>query len=58
MTRTLRYFEAFDEPWKTQTEGPQGACWGIWDKAGNLKPGLSVVLNKQDQPLLETAASE
>jgi exo-beta-1,3-glucanase (GH17 family) len=34
------YFEAFDEPWKEIYEGPQGACWGIWDEAGELKPGM------------------
>ena len=31
------YFEAFDERWKVRHEGPQGACWGIWDEDGNLK---------------------
>jgi len=31
------YFEAFDESWKANDEGPRGACWGIWDKYGNLK---------------------
>jgi exo-beta-1,3-glucanase (GH17 family) len=36
------YFEAFDESWKAKYEGPQGACWGIWDKDGNLKPGMLV----------------
>lgn len=39
------YFEAFDETWKTAKEGPQGAHWGIWDKAGNLKPGMETVLS-------------
>lgn len=33
------YFEAFDETWKAKYEGPQGACWGVWDKDGVLKPG-------------------
>lgn len=33
------YFEAFDESWKVAAEGIRGACWGIWDKVGNLKPG-------------------
>lgn len=37
------YFEAFDEPWKSQYEGPQGAHWGIWDRYGNLKPGMAAV---------------
>lgn len=39
------YFEAFDETWKTQYEGPQGAHWGIWDKLGNLKSGMEAVFN-------------
>ncbi|MBI3329867.1 MAG: hypothetical protein HYZ81_24560, partial [Nitrospinae bacterium] len=34
------YFEAFDERWRTAYEGPQGACWGIWDEDGNLKHGM------------------
>lgn len=33
------YFEAFDECWKAGYEGPQGACWEIWNKYGNMKPG-------------------
>ncbi|VVB70491.1 FRG1-like domain protein [uncultured archaeon] len=32
------YFEAFDESWKAAEEGARGACWGIWDKGGSLKP--------------------
>ncbi|KYK26099.1 hypothetical protein AYK26_00600 [Euryarchaeota archaeon SM23-78] len=31
------YFEAFDEQWKDQYEGPQGAHWGVWDKYGQMK---------------------
>lgn len=38
-------FEAFDESWKTKHEGPQGACWGIWDRYGNLKPGMKRVFD-------------
>ncbi len=30
-------FEAFDETWKADYEGPQGAHWGLWDKDGVLK---------------------
>ncbi|MFN8494735.1 MAG: hypothetical protein U0350_44445 [Caldilineaceae bacterium] len=33
------YFAAYDEPWKAIYEGPQGACWGIWDRYGVMKPG-------------------
>jgi exo-beta-1,3-glucanase (GH17 family) len=39
------YFEAFDETWKAQYEGPQGAHWGVWDKSGNLKTGMEAVFN-------------
>ena len=39
------YFEAFDEPWKANYEGPQGAHWGVWDQDGNLKPGMETVFN-------------
>ena len=39
------YFEAFDEGWKAKPEGPQGACWGIWDRDGNLKPGMERVFD-------------
>lgn len=38
------YFEAFDESWKANNEGPQGAHWGIWDKDGNMKPGMEKIL--------------
>jgi hypothetical protein len=39
------YFEAFDESWKAQDEGPQGACWGVWEKHGVLKPGMQDVFD-------------
>jgi exo-beta-1,3-glucanase (GH17 family)/DNA-binding beta-propeller fold protein YncE len=39
------YFETFDESGKAKYEGPQGACWGIWDKKGNLKPGMQDVFD-------------
>jgi len=41
------YFEAFDERWKADEEGPQGACWGIWDKRGRIKPGMQAVFEGQ-----------
>jgi len=28
---TYRIVEAFDQPWKQQTEGAVGAYWGVWD---------------------------
>jgi glucan 1,3-beta-glucosidase len=33
------YFSSFDETWKIEKEGDVGACWGLWDKDGNLKFG-------------------
>ena len=39
------YFSAFDEAWKTASEGPQGAYWGIWDQYGNLKSGMDSVFS-------------
>ncbi len=39
------YFEAYDEAWKADYEGPQGAHWGVWDQNGNLKPGMERVFN-------------
>jgi hypothetical protein len=39
------YFSGFDEKWKAQYEGPQGACWGIWDQDGVLKPGMQVAFD-------------
>jgi exo-beta-1,3-glucanase (GH17 family) len=41
------YFEAFDEPWKAKYEGPQGACWGIFDGNLFLKPGFQDVFDGQ-----------
>ena len=44
------YFEAFDETWKAQYEGHQGAHWGVWDKDGNLKPGMQDVFDEVTIP--------
>ncbi len=44
------YFEAFDEPWKADYEGTQGAHWGIWDKNGNLKEGMQDVFDNKTIP--------
>jgi exo-beta-1,3-glucanase (GH17 family) len=43
----VRYFifEAFDESWKANYEGPQGAHWGLWDKDGNLKPCMQDIFD-------------
>ncbi len=39
------YFEGLDEGWKVEDERAQGACWGIWNKEKNLKPGMERVFN-------------
>lgn len=39
------YFEAFDENWKASYEGPQGAHWGVWDAAGNMKNNMSRIFD-------------
>ena len=44
------YFEAFDEMWKAKYEGTIGACWGVWDKDGKLKPGMERVFEGQTIP--------
>jgi exo-beta-1,3-glucanase (GH17 family) len=52
------YFEAFDEPWKAEAEGPQGACWGLWDRSGTLKPGMAVVLEGSWTPVADSVQAE
>lgn len=37
------YFEAVNEPFKVNYEGPAGACWGYRTSAGQLKPGMGRV---------------
>jgi hypothetical protein len=44
------YFEAFGEPWKIGTEGPQGAHWGLWDDNRTLKPGMQAVFDGDTVP--------
>ncbi len=39
------YFEAYDEVWKANYEGPQGAHWGILDRFGQLKDGFGDVFD-------------
>lgn len=43
-------FEAFDEEWKAEEEGPQGAHWGLFDEAGALKPAIRPVLYAAPEP--------
>ncbi|MGR3309591.1 MAG: glycosyl hydrolase family 17 protein [Candidatus Brocadiales bacterium] len=44
------YFEAFDETWKANYEGPQGAHWGVWNKCGELKLGMKDVFDGKTMP--------
>ncbi len=37
------YFAALDEAWKARYEGAAGACWGVFDRDGMLKPGMERV---------------
>ena len=32
------YFEMFDEKWKEKFEGKVGACWGLYESNGKIKP--------------------
>ena len=44
------YFEAYDEAWKTASEGPQGAHWGIWTATGTMKAGMNLVFQNYTLP--------
>ncbi|MFQ5643577.1 MAG: hypothetical protein ACE5FQ_07745 [Thiogranum sp.] len=39
------HFESYDEAWRADYEGPQGAHWGVLDKNGNLKAGMERIFN-------------
>jgi exo-beta-1,3-glucanase (GH17 family) len=43
--RKVFYFESFDEAYKAAYEGPQGACWGVFDQYGTMKTGMIDVFN-------------
>ncbi len=47
---TVFYFDAFDEDWKTVDEGPQGACWGLWNRDGVMKEGMKPVFDGYSVP--------
>ncbi len=47
---TMFYFDALDESWKTKYEGPQGGCWGIWNKNGVMKAGMAPVFDGTKVP--------
>ncbi len=51
---TLFYFEGMNESWKTNYEGAQGACWGIWSKTGVMKTGMAPVFNGKIVPYSTT----
>jgi exo-beta-1,3-glucanase (GH17 family) len=38
-------FEAFDEAWKSDAEGPVGACWGLYGSDRRPKHSVTTVLN-------------
>jgi exo-beta-1,3-glucanase (GH17 family) len=44
------YFAGLDESWKNLAEGAVGPHWGIWDKNGNMKPGMQAVFNGETSP--------
>jgi len=48
--RKVFYFESFDEAWKAKYEGPQGACWGVFDQYGVMKAGMIDVFNGKTIP--------
>lgn len=47
------YFSTFDEPWKANYEGSQGAHWGYRDAQGVLKPGMQAVFDGLSAPVEE-----
>ena len=50
---TYRIMEAFDQPWKEQTEGAVGAYWGVWDVDRHQKfPLRSPIVRIPRWPLL------
>ena len=54
---TYRIVEAFDQPWKEQTEGAVGAYWGVWDVDRHQKfPLLSPIVRIPKWPILAGAS--
>ena len=50
---TYRIMEAFDQPWKEQTEGAVGAYWGVWDVNRQQKFAMrSPIVRIPDWPML------
>ncbi len=39
------YFSGFDEKWKATEKYPQEACFGVWDRLGNIKTAMAPVLS-------------
>jgi len=50
---TYRLMEAFDQPWKEQTEGAVGAYWGVWDVSRQPKFAMrSPIVRIPEWPML------
>src|SRR6185312_12487213 len=50
---TYRLMEAFDPPWKEQTEGAVGAYWGVWDVSRQPKFAMrSPIVRIPEWPML------
>jgi exo-beta-1,3-glucanase (GH17 family)/cellulose synthase/poly-beta-1,6-N-acetylglucosamine synthase-like glycosyltransferase len=50
---TYRIMEAFDQPWKEQTEGAVGAYWGVWDVNRQQKFAMrSPIIRIPEWPML------
>ncbi len=50
--------EAFDQPWKAETEGAVGAYWGIWDAERSVKfPFVEPVRHLPQWPTLAVATA-
>ncbi len=50
---TYRIMEAFDQPWKEQSEGAVGAYWGVWDVDRQPKFAMrSPIVRIPEWPLL------
>ncbi len=46
------YFEVFDEAWKEKFEGKVGACWGLYESNGNIKPKIKKLVPELPENLM------
>ncbi len=44
---TSFYFSIFDEPWKAQSEGEVGRCWGLFEENYEIKPWVERVFTEE-----------